>query len=204
VIFEKNAETRVGVLNGYTCTVRRSAGGDRRRARRRTHGPVRSQGVSASRLRLGDDDAQEQGRGDPLVIGTLAKNDDARSAHVALRRCETGLRVHTQRAARAPHVAGVAPAEGRRPTLRRDRPPHRRPDTFWAQAVRTALAKDADPLRVEHRAEMHQRTEARGRAVAEIMERFKAARAAGVSDTKLAALDRGEKRELSAVYKKHG
>ncbi len=51
---------------------------------------------------------------------------------------------------------------------------------------------------------MSQRTEACGRAIAEILERFKAARAAGVSDTKLATLNRGEKRKLSAAYKEPG
>jgi len=41
--------------------------------------------------------------------------------------------------------------------------------------VRTALAKDADPLRAEHRAEMRQRRVSRGRAVAKILEAFKTA-----------------------------
>jgi len=78
------------------------------------------------------------------------------------------------------------------------------PDTFWAQAVRTALAQGRRSAPPEHRSEMRQRTEARGRAVAEILERFEAPRAAGITDTKLATLDRGEKRELSTILKTHG
>jgi len=209
VIFEKNAEARVGVLNGYTGTVRAVAqaaidveldGGRMVRFDPKVY-PHLDYGWATTTHK-------SQGRGDPLVIGTLAKNDDARSAHVALTRCETGLRVHTRltRDELLEHLTSQASLRPKDDALLFEEIVRRTggPDTFWAQAVRTALAKDADPLRAEHRAEMRQRTEARGRAVAEVLERFKAARAAGVSDTKLTALDRGEKRELSAAYKEHG
>jgi len=151
---------------------------------------------------------KRQGRGDPLVIGTIARNDDARSAHVALTRCATGLRVYTRltRDELLDHLTSPASLRPKDDALLFEEIVRRTggPDTFWAQAVRTALAKDADQLRAEHRSEMRQRTEARGRAFDEILERFKVARAAGVSDTKLATLDRGEKRKLTAAYKEHG
>jgi len=112
---------------------------------------------------------ESQGRGDPLVIGTLARNDHARSAHVALTRCENWLRVHTRftRDELLEHLTSQASLRPKDDALLFEEIVRRTggPDTFWAQAVRTALAKDADPLRAEHRAEMRQRTEPRGRAV---------------------------------------
>jgi ATP-dependent exoDNAse (exonuclease V) alpha subunit len=69
---------------------------------------------------------KSQGMGDPLVVASITKPDDAPTAYVALMRCEEALHVHTrllpegpdaaggreaQGAARAPHVAGVAATE---------------------------------------------------------------------------------------------
>ncbi len=150
---------------------------------------------------------KSQGRGDPLVIPTLAKNDDARSAHVALTRCETGLRVHTRldRDELLSHLSSPASLRPKDDALLFEEIVRRTggPDTHWAKSVRAALDKDADPLRVQHGGEMRLRSEARDRAVIGILERYKVARGNAAGDQELAGLDRSEKRELGTAYKVH-
>ncbi len=150
-MFEKNAEARVGVLNGYTGTVRAVAqaaidieldGGRMVRFDPKAY-PHLDYGWATTTYK-------SQGRGDPLVVvGTLARNDDARSAHVALTRCETGLRVHTRltRDELLEHLTLQASLRPKDDALLFEGIVRRTggPDTFWAQAVRAALAKDADP-----------------------------------------------------------
>ena len=110
------------------------------------------------------------------MIPTLAKNDDARSAHVALTRCETGLRVHTrlERDELLSHLSSPTSLRPKDDALLFEEIVRGTggPDTFWATSVRSAMAKENDPLRNEHRAEMRQRTEARDRAVMQIVRRY--------------------------------
>jgi hypothetical protein len=208
VIFERNAEARLGVLNGNTGTVRAVSAkyveveldGGR---------VVRVNPAVYPHLEYGwaTTTHKSQGRGDPLVIPTLGKNDDARSAHVALTRCETSLRVHT-RMSREELIDHLSSQNAMRPKddvlffeeiVRRTGGP----DTFWAQAVRTALEKEHDPLREEHRAEMRLRSEACRREVVSTLERFQVVRS-GTSETgALKRIQRQEKRELGEVYKRH-
>jgi len=208
VIFEKNAEARVGVLNGYTGTVRSVAqnaiavelDGGRLVTVNPAAYPHIDYGWSTTTHK-------SQGRGDPLVISTLAKNDDARSAHVALTRCETGLRVHTRldRDELLSHLTSPTSLRPKDDALLFEEIVRRTggPDTHWAKSVRTALDKDADPLREQHRGEMRLRSEARDRAVTGILERHNVARGKATGDKELAGLDRSEKRELSVAYKAH-
>jgi hypothetical protein len=208
VIFEKNAEAKFGVLNGYTGTVR---------AVSVKHVEVELDGGRVVRLNpatyphleygWATTTHKSQGRGDPLVIPTLGKNDDARSAHVALTRCETNLRVHT-RMSREELIDHLSSQNAMRPKddvlffeeiVRRTGGP----DTFWAQAVRTALEKENDPLREEHRAEMRLRSEACRREVVSTVQRFQAARSEASNDGTFKIIERQEKRELGEVYKRH-
>jgi hypothetical protein len=208
VIFEKNAEARLGVLNGYTGRVRSVS---------IKHVEVELDGGRIVRVNpavyphleygWATTTHKSQGRGDPLVIPTLGKNDDARSAHVALTRCETGLRVHT-RLSREELVDHLSSQNAMRPKddvlffeeiVRRTGGP----DTFWAQAVRTAMEKEHDPLREEHRAEMRLRTEVCRREIVSTLQRFQAARSEASNNDVLKRIERQEKRELSEVYKRH-
>ncbi len=208
VIFEKNAEARVGVLNGYTGTVRTVAqnaiGVELDSGRLVTVNPA-----TYPHLDYGWSTTthKSQGRGDPLVIPTLAKNDDARSAHVALTRCETGLRVHTRldRDELLAHLSSPASLRPKDDALLFEEIVRRTggPDTYWAASVRQALEKDDDPLRLQHRGEMRLRSEARNRAVTGILERFNVARGNVTSDKEIATLEKREKRELGAAYKAH-
>ena len=206
VIFEKNAESRLGVLNGYTGTVKAVAedgidveldGGRRVRIDPKVY-PHLDYGWSTTTHK-------SQGRGDPLVIPTLGKNDDARSAHVALTRCETGLRVHTrlERDELLSHLSSTSSLRPKDDALLFEEIVRRTggPDTFWAVSVRTAMAKDNDPLREEHRAEMRQRTEARARAVTQILARYNVERTKVSPSARTPASERREQRELSAAYK---
>ena len=63
------------------------------------------------------------------------------------------------------------------------------------------MAKESDPLREEHRAEMRQRTEARDRAVTQIVRRYNVERAKASPTASAPASERRERRELGAVYK---
>ncbi|GAC1457174.1 MAG: hypothetical protein PVSMB8_14140 [Vulcanimicrobiaceae bacterium] len=150
---------------------------------------------------------KSQGRGDPLVIPTLAKNDDARSAHVALTRCETGLRVHTrlERDELLSHLSSPTSLRPKDDALLFEEIVRRTggPETFWAISVRSAMAKENDPLRAEHRAEMRQRTEDRNRAVLQIVRRYNAERATASLTARTPASERRERRDLGAVYKKY-
>lgn len=208
VIFEKNAESRLGVLNGYTGTVKAVAedaidveldGGRRVRIDPKAY-PHLDYGWSTTTHK-------SQGRGDPLVIPTLAKNDDARSAHVALTRCETGLHVHTRldRDELLSHLSSPTSLRPKDDALLFEEIVRRTggPDTFWAISVRSAMAKDNDQLREEHRAEMRQRTESRDRAVTKIVQRYNVERAKTSPAASLAASERREQRELGVAYKTH-
>jgi len=208
VIFEKNAESRLGVLNGYTGTVKAVAedaieveldSGRRVRIDPKVY-PHLDYGWSTTTHK-------SQGRGDPLVIPTLGKNDDARSAHVALTRCETGLRVHTrlERDELLSHLSSPTSLRPKDDALLFEEIVRRTggPETFWAISVRSAIAKESDPLRDEHRAEMRQRAEARDRAVTQIVRRYNVERAKASPSASAPASERRERRELGVAYKAH-
>lgn len=209
VIFEKNAEKRLGVLNGYTGTIRAVTqhqidieldGGQLVRVNPATY-PHLDYGWSTTTHK-------SQGRGDPLVIPTLGKNDDARSAHVALTRCETGLRVHTRldREEILAHLSSYTALRPKDDALLFDEIVRRTggPETVWATAVRESLAKAACPMRQEHSAEMRDRVAARQRDILTIMQQYDDARTAVSSERKLGSLHRSEKLEIEASYNRHG
>lgn len=77
------------------------------------------------------------------------------------------------------------------------------PDTFWAESVRDAMARDVGPLRDQHRAEMQRRINARERSIVEIVKRYSLARHSALPSAKT-RLDRREKRELTGAYLKYG
>jgi len=208
VIFEKNAEARLGVLNGYCGTVRAVAR-DAVTIELDSGATVNVNPATYPHLDYGWSTTthKSQGRGDPIVIPTLGKNDDARSAHVALTRCETGLRVHTRLEPEKllEHLSSGKALRPKDDALLFEEVVRRTggPETYWAIAVRRGMEKASDPLRQEHTREMRQRTERRNEVVREILQRFVAARATATGEAALGALLRDEKRELGIAYKRH-
>lgn len=213
VLFERNSKT-LDVLNGYLGTVRAVAsqavdveldGGrtvqfDPRRYRAIDYGWSTTTHKS-------------QSRGDPLVVPTLGKNDDARSAHVALTRCESGLRVHT-RLGREELVERLCSSTSLRPkddALLFDELVQRTggPDTMWARTVRRALEHDRDPLRRQHRAEMAWTRDEQSRELRRILEGNAAARQAAEAlpepkrHKELARLERVERADVAAACEKY-
>ena len=213
VLFERNSRT-LDVLNGYLGTVRVVAsqvvdveldGGrmvqfDPRRYRAIDYGWSTTTHKS-------------QSRGDPLVVPTLGKNDDARSAHVALTRCESGLRVHT-RLGREELVERLCSSTSLRPkddALLFDELVQRTggPDTMWARTVRRALEHDRDPLRQQHREEMAWTRDAQSRELRRILEGNAAARQAAEAlpepklRKELARLERVEQADVAAACEKY-
>ena len=206
VIFEKNAEARVGVLNGYTGNVvnvaEREIGVELDSGRVVTFDPVLCPHIDYG---WSTTTHKSQGRGDPIVIPTLARNDDARSAHVALTRCEANLHVHTrmERDEMLNHLTSSASLQPKDDALLFAEIVQRTggPDSYWAQSVRDAMVRDAGPLRNKYRTEMLRRTQAPDHSVVEIVTRYTFARQDILASAE-ARLDRGEKRELERTYKK--
>ena len=204
VIFEKNAEARVGVLNGYTGSVvsvaEREIGVELDSGRIVAFDPVLYPHIDYG---WSTTTHKSQGRGDPIVIPTLGRNDDARSAHVALTRCEADLRVHTrmERDEMLAHLTSQASLRPKDDALLFAEIVQRTggPDTYWAQSVRDAMAHDAGPLKDRHRAEMQRRTRARENSVVKILKRYALARQVALPSTD-ARLDRRERRELEGAY----
>ena len=213
VLFERNSKT-LDVLNGYLGTARavtsqavdveldggRTVQFDPRRYRAIDYGWSTTTHKS-------------QSRGDPLVVPTLGKNDDARSAHVALTRCESGLRVHT-RLGREELVERLCSSTSLRPkddALLFEELVQRTggPDTLWARTVRRALEHDRDPLRQRHRAEMAWTREAQSRELRRILEGNAAARQAAEALPKckrrkeLTHLERVEQADVAAACEKY-
>jgi len=124
-----------------------------------------------------------------------------------LTRCETGLRVHTrlERDELLSHLSSSTSLRPKDDALLFEEIVRRTggPDTFWAISVRSALAKENDPLREEHRAEMRQRAEARDRAVTQIVRRYNVERAKALPEASVPASERRERRELGVAYKTH-
>ena len=215
VIFTKNAESKLGVLNGYTGTV---ANVDRQRV-----------GITLDSGRLVTVEPAKyphlewgfavtthkaQGQGSPLVIASLTKDDTARSAHVALTRTEAGLRVHTRLTPDEllEHLSSPGALRAKDDALLLEETIRRTggEDTPWARAVRRALEQDADPLRQEHRAEMRARSEERGAAIVETLERYRPARASAEAlenpeqrQKKLATVAARERRDLDRIGERY-
>jgi hypothetical protein len=217
VIFEKNNEKKtsakgyeygLGVLNGYTGTVR-SVTPDNIEIEMDKGHTVNVNPAKYNHIEYGwaCTTHKSQGRGDPLVVPTLGKGDNARSAHVALTRCETSLHVHTRMSKEA-LIDHLSSSNSLRPKddviffqeiVRQTGGP----DTYWAQSVRVAMDKENDPLRYEHRAETRLRIEACRRDVVSTMERFNVKRASAPNDGALKRIEREEKKEIDGIYKRH-
>jgi hypothetical protein len=208
VIFERNAEQAFGVLNGYVGTVRLAT---------RTNIEVeldsgKTVNINPVKYRHLEyawcvSTHKSQGRGDPLVIATLGKNDDARSAHVALTRCEVGLKVHTRMSEKEllDHLSSGNALRPKDDALFFEEIVRRTggPNTHWAIAVRSAMEHDLDPLRQEHAAEMRTRTESGGREITHVLERFQKAREEAPNDGALKRIEWQQKRELDEIRKRH-
>jgi ATP-dependent exoDNAse (exonuclease V) alpha subunit len=214
VIFGKNEERVLGVLNGYLGTVisvtpkniEVKLDGDN------ADGSKKIVNVNPAKYRYleygwATTTHKSQGRGDPLVVPTLGKCDDARSAHVAVTRCETELHVHTKlnREELLDHLCSANSMRPKDDVLFFDELVRQTggPDTYWAQSVRTAMEKENDPLREEHRAETRLRVEARQRELTDTLTRFKDQRAQAPNAGALKRVEREEKKELDNIFKRH-
>jgi hypothetical protein len=229
-VFTKNKEWKLGVLNGYTGTV--LAVEPRRISVKLDGGRVVDvDPVTYPHLEWGFavTTHKSQGQGDPLVVASITKSDDARTAYVALTRCEEGLHVHTRLLPEDParsqaekhkelldHLtsdASLRPKDDAllfEETVRRTGGEH----TPWAKAVRRGLEQDADPLRQQHRAEMNERFIARGYAVTQLLERARTQRervgeagnerlGAESREQKLAGIATTERRDLEKIDQRY-
>ncbi len=176
VQFTKNADKTLGVLNGYLGTVRSV---DPKSVSVELDGGT-VVNVDPARypwLEYGwaVTTHKAQGRGDPMVIATLGKSDDARSAHVALTRCQNALHVHTrlQKAELLERLCSPASLEPKTSALLFDEMVRRTggPDTPFAKAVRRALDDATDPLRQMWVAEMKVLQAEQNREVRDILAR---------------------------------
>jgi hypothetical protein len=225
VVFTKNAEWKLGVLNGYTGTV--LAVKPRRISIKLDGGRVVDvDPVAYPHLEWGFavTTHKSQGQGDPLVVASITKSDDARTAYVALTRCEEGLHVHTRllhedaseeqlkRGVRLlEYLTSDASLRPKDDALLFEEAVRRTggPDTPWAKAVRRGLEQDADPLRQQHRAEMNERFQARGYAVTQLLTktREQRERAEPLDEPKreqrLAGIATGERRELEKIDRRY-
>jgi hypothetical protein len=218
VVFTKNAESKLGVLNGYTGTV---VAVEPRRISVKLDGgrtvDVDPQAYPHLEWGYAVTTYKSQGLGDPLVVASITKSDDARSAYVALTRCEEFLHVHTRLLPFDPshtpadrdkelleHLtsdAALRPADDAllfEETVRRTGGEH----TPWARAVRRGLEHDADPLRQQHRAEMAERSEARGQAIVERLTTYGQKREAA-GEKKMAGIAAHERRDLERIDERH-
>jgi hypothetical protein len=214
VIFQKNEERSLGVLNGYTGTVLSVApknveielDGDN------PDGSKKIVNVDPAKYRYleygwATTTHKSQGRGDPFVVPTLGKSDTARSAHVALTRCETNLHVHTKmdREALLDHLCSANSIKPKDDILFFDEIVRQTggPDTYWAQSVRTAMEKEGDPLREEHRAETRLKVEARQRELVDTLGSFKEKRAQAPNDAALKRVEKEEKKAIDGIFDRH-
>jgi hypothetical protein len=221
IVFLKNAEAKLGVLNGYTgdvlavapkaITIKLDAGRivevDPRKY------PHLEWGYAVTTHK-------SQGQGDPIAVVSITKSDTARTAYVALTRCTEWLHVHTRMARE-----GTMPLEKRQEEMLEHLSSERSiapkedallfemivartggPDTPWAKAVRRAQEQEADPLRQQHRAEMSERFMARGYAVTELLkktdeQRIKAERITDEPkrEKRLAGISAGQRRDMDRI-----
>jgi hypothetical protein len=115
-----------------------------------------------------------QGTGAPVVIGSITKSDDARSAHVTFTRAEQILHIHTHltRDDILKQLTSDRSLAAKDDALLFESIVNRTggPDTKWAKAVARAQAQDADPLRNRYEAVMAQRADDFRRAIIEILD----------------------------------
>ena len=214
VQFLKNAESKLGVLNGYVGDVVGVAPG-RVDVALESGRVVKVETAKYPHLEWAwaCTTHKSQGQGSELVIASITTDDTARSAHVALTRTEAGLRVHTRMTPEEllEHLSSPAALRPKDDALLFQEIVARTggPNTPWARAVRAGLEHDSNPLRQEYRAEMQHRTEARGREVIDALEHFRdiRERARALDEpkrtTELSVADARERRELDAIYQRH-
>jgi hypothetical protein len=222
IVFTKNSEATLGVLNGYCGTVLavqpnaikvRLDGGRTIDVDPRKY-PHLEWGYAVTTHK-------SQGLGDPLVVSSITRSDDARSAYVALTRCEDDLHVHTRLKPEGTadpakrheelleHLSSNASIRPKDDALLFEERVQRTggPDSLWARAVRRGMEHNADALRQQHRAEMNDRFEARGKAITEIItrtrgQRERAGRLDGPQEKRLAAIEAIERRDIGRVDEK--
>lgn len=221
IVFTKNAEAKLGVLNGYAGTVlavtpqniRVKLDGGRTVDVDPAKYPHLEWGYAVVTHKA-------QGADGTLVVSSITKSDTARSAYVALTRCTDELRVHTRmkrEGKAAPekrheelleHIASDASLRAKDDALLFEQTVNRTggPDTPWAKAVRRAQEQDADPLRQQHRAEMNERFVARGYAVTELLKKTseQRIRAERIPDEpkrekRFAAIAAGQRRDMDRI-----
>jgi len=210
VQFTKNADKTLGVLNGYLGTVHSV---EPKNVRVELDGGT-VVNVDPARypwLEYGwaVTTHKAQGRGDPMVIATLGKSDDARSAHVALTRCQNALHIHTRldKTQLLERLCSPASLEPKTSALLYDEMVRRTggPDTPFAKAVRRALDDATDPLRQMWVTEMRALQAEQNRAVRDILARSAEATARTLSlperqrDKEAARIRRGQHADVDAA-----
>jgi hypothetical protein len=115
-----------------------------------------------------------QGTGAPVVIGSITKSDDARSAHVTFTRAEQFLRIHTHLTRevildRLTSDRSLAPKDDALPFTAMVKKTGG-PDTRWAKAVSRAREHADDPLRRRHETEMARRSAELHKAIVQILD----------------------------------
>lgn len=215
VRFQKNAESKLGVLNGYRGTV---------------------QTVEPRRIDIALDDTGRvvsidprkyphiewawaltthaaQGQGVEVVYASLTPQDSTRSAFVALTRCESGLTVHTHMKPDdlIEHFCSPKALQPKEDALLYEEAVRRTggPNSYWAVATRRAIENANDPLRQQHAHEMQERDETRGRAVLDVLAQYsqKHELLGKIRDNELrtkreVSLEGAKRRELAAIYRK--
>gem|GEM_PF-3488361 len=185
IVFNRNQEFKLGVLNGYTGTVKSVA----------LHQIVveldsgRTLSVDPAKYphlewAYAVTTHKTQGLGDPVVVASITRSDDARSAFVALTRCEAELHVHSRLLPFDParpaeervrellvHLSSDTSIRPKDDALLFESTAARfgGPDSQWAVAVRRAMRAESSPLRQAHQAEMQERFAERGVAVAKLL-----------------------------------
>ncbi len=215
VRFLQNAESKLGVLNGYRGVVRAVE-------------PQRIDVELDETRRMVSIDPRKyphiewawaltthaaQGQGVDVVYASLTLQDSTRSAFVALTRCEAGLRVHTHMKEEKflEHFSSPAAMQPKEDALLYEEAVRRTggKDSYWARATRRAIENASDPLRQQHAREMRERDEARGHAVLEVLGHYRAQleAAAAIPDDERrhkreATLEAAKRRDLAAVYRR--
>ena len=209
VVFERNDEHGLGVLNGYVGTVTEAVGGDDpsvtvclESGRDVTFDPRVyrwiDHGWAVSHYKA-------QGLEEPLAIVDITRSDNAHSAHMAFSRCLQGLTVDT-RLSPEEFVEHLSSAQSLRPKddalfFREIVDRTGGPGTPWALATKRALEHDKDPLRQRYYREIARLQAEKGEAIQALLFRNQSLRP---RDPKLRrAFDAGEKRDLLVIEKRY-
>ncbi len=174
IVFTRNAEKRLGVLNGYTgkvtCLDRDAAGAWSVAVELDSGTTVRFNPATYNHVAHGWITTHHvaQGQGDPIAIPSINRGDTARSAHVAVTRCTEGLRVHTTMT-ESEFLDHLTSPQSLRPKtdvilFRELEQEFGGRDSVWSKAMRRAQANDRDPLRQAHRGFLREQRDAFDRA----------------------------------------